>query len=55
MNHGKVARDADAMTSKAEATAAKVCKSWHREHEWRARYFKEGKMPSQGRTKPPSP
>ena len=33
MNHGKVARDADAMMSEADATAAKVCKSLHDEHE----------------------
>ena len=44
MNHGKVARDADAMMSEADATAAKVCKSLHDEHEERARYFKEGKI-----------
>ena len=44
MNHGKVARDADAMMSEADATAAKVCKSLHDEHERRAKYFKEGKI-----------
>ena len=68
MNHGKVARDADAMMSEAEATAVKVCKSLHDEHEQRAKYFKEGKIhkyslkdtvcfgaPSQGRANPPSP
>ena len=44
MNRGKVARDADAMMSEADATAAKVCKSLHEEHEGRARYFKEGKI-----------
>ena len=43
MNHGNVARDADAMMSEADATAAKVCKSSHDEHERRAKYFKEGK------------
>ena len=44
MNHGNVARDADAMMSEADATAAKVCKSLHDEHERRAKYFKEGKI-----------
>ena len=44
MNHGKVARDADAVMSEADATAATVCKSLHDEHERRARYFKEGKI-----------
>ena len=44
MNHGKVARNADAMMSEADATAAKVCKSLHDEHERRAKYFKEGKV-----------
>ena len=44
MNHGKVARDAEASTSEADATAAKVCKSLHNEHEQRAKYFKEGKI-----------
>ena len=44
MNHGKVARDADAKMSEAAATAAKVCKSLHDEHERRAKYFKEGKI-----------
>ena len=43
MNHGKVARDADAMMSETDATAAKVCKSLHDEHERRATHFKEGK------------
>ena len=32
------------MMSEANATAAKVCKSLHDEHELRARYFKEGKI-----------
>ena len=31
MNPGKVARDADARMSEADATAAKVCKSLHDE------------------------
>ena len=44
MNHGKVARDADAMMSEADATAAKVCKSLHDEYERRAKYFKEGNI-----------
>ena len=44
MNHGEVARDADAMMSEADATAAKVCKSLHDEHERRAKYFKENKV-----------
>ena len=44
MNHGKSARDADAMMSEAHARAAKVCKSLHDEHERRANYFKEGKI-----------
>ena len=44
MKHGKVARDADATRSKADTTAAKVCKSLHDEHEQRAKYFKEGKI-----------
>ena len=30
--------------SEADATAAKVCKSLHDEHERRAKYFKEGKI-----------
>ena len=44
MNHGKVARDADAKMSEADATAAQVCKSLHDEHERRAKYFREGKI-----------
>ena len=44
MNYGKVARDADAMMSEADATAAKVCTSLYDEHEWRAKYFKAGKI-----------
>ena len=44
MNHGKVARDADTMMSEADATAARVCKSLHDEHERRVKYFKEGKI-----------
>ena len=42
MNHGKVARGADAMMSGADSTAAKVCKSLHDAHERRAKYFKAG-------------
>ena len=33
------------MMSEADAEAAKVCKSLHDEHERRAKYFKEGKIP----------
>ena len=44
MNYGKVARDADAMMSEADTTAAKLCRSLHDEHERRAKYFKEGKI-----------
>ena len=44
MNHGKVAQDADAMMSEADATAAMLCKSLHDEHERRVKYFKEGKI-----------
>ena len=44
MNHGKIARDADTITSEADAMAAKVCKSLQNEHEQRAKYFKEGKI-----------
>ena len=44
MNHGKVARDAEATMREADATAAKVCRSLHDEHERRARYFKAGKI-----------
>ena len=44
MNHGKVAADADAMMSEADATAAKVCRSLHSEHKRRAKYLKEGKI-----------
>ena len=43
IKHCTVARDADAMTSEVEATETKVCKSLHNEHEWRAKYLKEGK------------
>ena len=44
MNHGRVALDADAMMSGADATAAKACKSLHDKHEPRAKDFKEGKI-----------
>ena len=44
MNHGKVARYADAMMSEADATSAKVCKSLHDEHKQRAKYFEEAKI-----------
>ena len=44
LNHGKVARDANAMMAEAEDTAAKVCKALQDEHEKRAKYFKQGKV-----------
>ena len=44
LNHGKVARDADAMMAGADDTAAKVCKALQDEHEKRAKYFKQGKV-----------
>ena len=44
MKHGKVARDARAMLGEAEETAARVCKPLHKEHEWRAKYVKHGKI-----------
>ena len=44
LNHGKVARDANAMMSEADDTAAKVCKALQDEHEKRAKYFKQGKV-----------
>ena len=44
MNHGKVARDANAMMSEADDTAAKVCKALQDEHNKRAKYFKQGKV-----------
>ena len=44
MNHGKVARDANAMMSEADDTAAKVCKALQDEHDKRAKYFKQGKV-----------
>ena len=44
MNHGKVARDPDAMMSDADATAAMVRKSLHDGHGWRAKYFKQGNI-----------
>ena len=43
MNHGKVARDANAMMAEADDTAAKVCKALQDEHDKRAKYFKQGK------------
>ena len=42
MNQCKVARDA--MISEADATAAKLCRSLHDEHETRVKYSKEGKI-----------
>ena len=44
MNHGKVARDANAMMAEADNTAAKVCKALQDEHDKRAKYFKQGKV-----------
>ena len=44
MNHGKVARDANAMMADADDTAAKVCKALQDEHDKRAKYFKQGKV-----------
>ena len=44
MNHGKVARDANAMMSEADDTASKVCKALQDEHDKRAKYFKQGKV-----------
>ena len=44
LNHGKVAREANAMMSEAENMAAKVCKALQDEHEKRAKYFKQGKV-----------
>ena len=44
MNHGEVARYANAMMSEADVTAAKVCNSLHDEHAQRAQYFNEGKI-----------
>ena len=44
LNHGKVARDANAMIAEADDTAAKVCKALQDEHDKRAKYFKQGKV-----------
>ena len=44
MNHGKVARDADAVMSETDTTAAKMCKSLHDEHVRRVEYSKKGKI-----------
>ena len=44
LNHGKVARDANAMMAEADDTAAKVCKALQDEHEKRAKYFRQGKV-----------
>ena len=45
LNHGKVARDVHAMMAEADDTAAKVCKALQDEHDKRAKYFKQGKVP----------
>ena len=44
LNHGKVARDANAMMAEADDTAAKVCKALQDKHEKRAKYVKQGKV-----------
>ena len=44
LNHGKVARDGNAMMAEADDTAAKVCKALQDEHEKRAKYFKQGNV-----------
>ena len=44
LNHGKVARDANAMMAEADDTAAKVCKALQDEHDNRAKYFKQGEV-----------
>ena len=44
LNHGKVARDANAMMAEADDTAAKVCMALQDEHDKRAKYFKQRKV-----------
>ena len=44
LNHGKLARDANAMMAEADDTAAKVCKAPQDEHGKRTKYFKQGKV-----------
>ena len=44
LNHGKVAREANAMMSEADDMARKVCKAPQDKHEKRAKYFKQGKV-----------
>ena len=44
LNHGKVARDVNAMMAEADDTAAKVCKGLQDKHDKRAKYFKQGKV-----------
>ena len=44
LNHGKVARDVNAMMAEADDTAAKACKALQDQHEKRAKYFKQGKV-----------
>ena len=44
LNHGTVAREANAMMAEADDTAAKVCKALQDEHDKRAKYFKQGKV-----------
>ena len=39
MNHGSVAREANAMMSEADETAKKVCDAMVAEHAKRAEYF----------------
>ena len=44
LNHGKVAREANAMMAEADDAAAKVCTALQEEHEKRTKYFKQGKV-----------
>ena len=44
LNHGKVARDANAMMAEADDTAAEVCKALQDKHDKRAKYFKQGEV-----------
>ena len=44
LNHGKVAREANAMMSEADDMAARVDKALQDEHEKRAKYFKQEKV-----------
>ena len=44
MNHGNVAREANAMTSQADDTAEKVCDAMVAEHAKRSEYFQSGEV-----------